>query len=264
MTTVTDQVIVEKDGGIGRLLFNNPERRNAISYDMWQAISTTMADFAVDDAVRVIVLAGAGDKAFAAGADISQFAEKRGTEDAVADYNATVLKACTDLRLVAKPTIASIEGYCIGGGISVAQCCDLRLASDDARFGIPAAKLGLGYRIDGLAPLVDLVGPSYAKEILFTARQFDAEEARAMGLVNRVVPKAKLGDYVNDYARTIAANAPLTVLAVKAIVGEILKDPDDRDLDLCQKVVDDCYASDDYKEGRQAFMAKRKPAFKGR
>jgi len=264
MTTVTDKVIVEKAGAIGRLLFNNPERRNAISYEMWQAISATMADFAADDAVRVIILGGAGGKAFAAGADISQFAEKRDTEEAVADYNATVAKACTDLTQVAKPTIARIEGYCIGGGITVAQCCDLRLASDDARFGIPAAKLGLGYRIDGLTPLVDLVGPSYAKEILYTARQFSAEEARAMGLVNRVVPKAELGDYVDDYARAIAANAPLTVLAVKTIMGEILKDPGRRDLDLCQKVVDDCYASDDYKEGRRAFMEKRQPAFTGR
>jgi enoyl-CoA hydratase/carnithine racemase len=247
MTSVTNHVIVEKDGAIGRLMFNNPERRNAISYEMWQAISITIADFAADDAVRVIVLSGAGGKAFAAGADISQFADKRGTEDAVADYNATVKKACRDLTLVAKPTIARIEGYCIGGGISVAQCCDLRLASNDARFGIPAARLGLGYQIDGLTPLVDLVGPSFAKEILFTARQFDAEEARAMGLVNRVLPKAVLG-----------------VLAVKMVVGEILMDPDERDLDLCQKVVDDCYASDDYKEGWQAFMEKRKPEFKGR
>lgn len=260
----TDKIIAKKDGAIGRMTFNNPQRRNAISLEMWQAMPVILDDMAADDAIRVIVVNGAGGKAFASGADISQFEKQRSSKDAIAAYGAAVTKACTALSTVEKPTIAMIEGYCIGGGLLVALCCDLRIVSDDSRFGIPAARLGLGYKFDSVRPLVDLIGPTYAKEILFTARQFDADEARQMGLVNRVLPGAALAGYVEDYAATIAANAPLTLLAVKTTIGEVLKDPDARDLALCQALTDACFDSADYTEGRRAFMEKRKPNFVGR
>lgn len=264
MEKITGQLIIAKNDGVGRIAFDNQDRRNALTYEMWREIPVVMADFAADDAVRVIVLSGRGGKAFSAGADISQFADKRSSEDAVADYEEAVAEATDALAGAKKPLIAKIQGFCIGGGLGVAMCCDLRIAAADSRFAVPAAKLGLGYKMKGLRILVDQVGPAAAKEIFFTGRQFDAAEALQMGLVNRVLPVETLSAYVDDYAATIAANAPLTVLAAKTVVGEILKDPGDRDLDLCRKVVDDCFASDDYKEGRKAFMEKRKPEFKGR
>jgi enoyl-CoA hydratase/carnithine racemase len=264
MDNITDQLIIDKKDGVGRITFDNQARRNALTYEMWQGIPIVMADFADDDAVRVIVFAGAGGKAFSAGADISEFAKKRSGEDAVAIYNEAVAEATDALVDAKKPLLAKIDGFCVGGGLGVAMTCDLRIAAADSRFAVPAAKLGLGYKMQGLKILVDQVGPAAAKEIFFTARQFDAEEALQMGLVNRVLPPEDLAAYVDDYAATIAGNAPLTVLAAKTVIGQVLLDANDRDLDLCQQVVDDCFASEDYQEGRKAFMEKRKPEFKGR
>lgn len=264
MTLSTDKIIVEKSDGVGHFIFNQPQKHNAISYEMWQGISDAMADFAADDSVRVVVLSGAGDKAFSAGADISQFAEKRADTEAIEAYDRTAVEAHDNLITIEKPTIAMIKGYCIGGGAGVALCCDIRIAADDSRFAIPAARLGLAYRWDDVYPLVQLVGASFAKEILFTGRQFTAEEALAMGLVNRVVPRSELESTVDDYASRMASNAPLTIRAAKRTIGEAMKDPGDRNLDMVSELVDECFASDDYAEGRKAFMEKRKPEFKGR
>jgi enoyl-CoA hydratase len=263
MTTATEKMIARKDGGIGWMLFNNPKRHNAVSVEMWEAVPPILADFVHDEAVRVVVIAGVGGKAFISGADISEFSEKRGSREATLAYNALVEKASDAILSCAKPTIAMIQGYCIGGGLAVSLCCDLRIASDNSRFGVPAAKLGLGYAYPGIERLADIVGPAFAKEIFFTARQFDAAEAREMGLINRVTSAQELQGYVRHYAATIAGNAPLTIAAVKLCVSEYVKEPGKRDLAACGAAVEKCFASADYLEGRAAFMEKRKPLFRG-
>jgi enoyl-CoA hydratase len=264
MDTGTTRMIARKEDGIGWMIFNQPDKLNAVSYDMWVAVPKIIADYEADPAVRVIVLAGAGEKAFVSGADISEFEQKRGTADAIKVYNEAGDQANAALIGATKPTIAMIRGYCIGGGLGIALTTDLRICGDTSTFAVPAAKLGLGYAYSGIKRLVDVVGPSFAKEIFYTARQFTAEEARVMGLVNRIVPVAELEPYVRKYAATIAANAPLTIKAAKMAINAATRDPDKRDLAAVQAAVDGCFASADYKEGRTAFMEKRKPAFTGR
>jgi enoyl-CoA hydratase len=259
----TDKMLSRTDNGVGYVIFNNPERHNAVSLEMWQACVEILNGFARDPEIRVVVLTGAGGKAFVSGADISKFAEERSSEAAVRAYNHAVELGYSTVHEFPKPTIAMIRGYCIGGGMGLASCCDLRICSDNSRFAVPAAKLGLGYAYPGVKRLMDIVGPSFTKEIFFTARQFDAAEAREMGLVNRVVEPEKLEDYVRDYAQTISGNAPLTVDSIKFIVGEALKDESKRDMHGCADVVAKCFASKDYEEGRKAFMEKRKPVFQG-
>jgi enoyl-CoA hydratase/carnithine racemase len=261
--TRTDKIAFSKHGRVGYLLVNNPERHNAISLDMWQAISTILKQAASDRDLRVLVVTGAGDKAFIAGADISRFGDERADAGAIAAYNAATERAFADLDHFPKPSIAMIRGYCIGGGLAVALGCDLRICSAGARFALPAAKLGLGYSFSGVKRLVDVVGPAFTKEIIFTGRQFDAVEARDMGVVNRVVAEPGLEAYVTRYAEMICDNAPLTVDGTKFIIGEVLKDPASRDLQACTAIVERCFASHDYIEGRNAFMAKRKPVFTG-
>jgi enoyl-CoA hydratase len=259
----TDKMLARKEGGVGILTFNNPERHNAVSLEMWEATKRILDGFAADDDVRVVVLTGAGGKAFVSGADISKFASERATLEASRAYNVKSDAAYTSVADFPKPTIAMIKGYCIGGGVGLAVCCDLRICSDNSRFAVPAAKLGLGYGYSGLKRLVDIVGPSFAKEIFYTARQFDAQEAHSMGLVNRVVPAADLETYVKSITDMICANAPLTIKAVKFTVGEMLKDETKRNLARSTELVERCFASRDYTEGRTAFMEKRKPVFTG-
>jgi len=261
---LTSKMLAEKEGAVGRIIFNNPARHNAVSLDMWQAVAQIMADFEADPAIRVIVVTGAGGKAFVSGADISEFKEKRANEEAAKEYSKVSEAARLKLHETLKPTIAMIRGYCIGGGLATAIGCDIRIAAEGSRFGIPAAKLGLGYAYDGIKKLIDLVGPAYAREIFYTARQFSAEEALAMGLINRLVPGEELESYVKSYCEMIAANAPLTIRAAKQTIREALKDEARRDMALCERVVAECFASADYAEGRTAFMEKRRPVFQGR
>ena len=262
--TVTDKMLSRKEGGVGYLTFNNPERHNAVSLEMWEAASSYLDDFKNDRNIRVVVVTGAGGKAFISGADISKFEKERSTQEGVDRYNAAVDHANNAFYSFPKPTIAMIRGYCIGGGVGLALCCDMRICTEGSKFAVPAAKLALGYRYAGLKKLVDLVGPSFAKEIFFTARQFSAAEVLTMGLVNRVLPDAELESYVKDYAETIAGNAPLTVDSVKFMVAQALMDESKRDPKKCEEMVQACFASSDYIEGRKAFMEKRKPKFTGR
>jgi enoyl-CoA hydratase/carnithine racemase len=259
----TDKMLARKQGGVGILTFNNPERHNAVSLEMWEATKRILDDFAADSNIRVVVLTGAGGKAFVSGADISKFASERATLEASRAYNVKSDAAYSSIAEFPKPTIAMIQGYCIGGGVGLAVCCDLRICSDNSRFAVPAAKLGLGYGYSGLKRLVDIVGPSFAKEIFYTARQFDAQEALVMGLVNRAVPAGELEAYVKNITDMICANAPLTIKAVKYTVGEIVKEESKRNLARSTELVEQCFASRDYTEGRTAFMEKRKPVFTG-
>ncbi len=261
--TQTDKVLARKDQGIGHLIFNNPERHNALSLEMWEAAGSVLEDFIGDGSVRVIVLSGAGGRAFVSGADISRFDDERANVAAIDAYNAVVDRTTTTLYELPKPTIAQIEGFCLGGGVALAICCDLRICSANSRFAVPAARLGLGYVYPGLKKLVDLIGPAFAKEVFFTARQFTAEEALMMGLVNRMLPAGDLETYVRDYAGMIAANAPLTVKAAKFAINQAIKDESQRDLARCDELVRACFVSNDYVEGRRAFMEKRKPEFTG-
>jgi enoyl-CoA hydratase len=264
VTPQADKMLSRKEGSVGYVIFNNPERHNAVSLDMWKMAGEMLDDFRSDDNIKVVVVTGAGGKAFVSGADISRFEKERSSEDAVKYYNEAVDKSYRAFHEFPKPVIAMIRGYCIGGGMGLATCCDIRIATEKSTFAVPAAKLGLGYGYTGLKRLVDVVGPSFAMEIFYTARQFTAAEAVTMGLVNRVVPDGELESYVKNYAETIAANAPLTIKAVKVVVSEMMKDESKRDLKKAQDVVDACFRSADYEEGRKAFMEKRKPVFTGR
>ncbi len=256
-------MIAKKVHGFGWIILNNVERHNAISLEMWSAAMEAMQDFRADKSVRVMVVTGAGGKAFASGADISKFKDERQEAAAVARYQEITQKAYDSVLGMPIPTIAMIRGYCIGGGTALAVCCDLRICTENAKFGVPAAKLGLGYGMNRAKPLVDLMGPAYAKEMFFTGSQFTAQEAEKMGLVNRVVPNDQLEAAIDEITKTIVENAPLTVKCAKLVVGEVLKDADKRDVAATERAVAACFASQDYKEGQAAFMEKRKPKFIG-
>lgn len=260
---MTDKVLTERNGDIARIIFNQPEKRNAVSLEMWEAVETALEGFAEDPSVRILILSGAGGKAFVSGADISKFETERADEKAVDHYNTTTKRVYSAVEAFPKPTIAQIDGFCVGGGVALALCCDLRICGEGSQFAIPAAKLGLGYGFAGINRLVNVVGPAFAKEIFFTASRFDAEDARIMGLVNRIVPDGAVRQAAEETAAMIAANAPMTVGSVKFIIGETLKDESARDLAACEQRVKECFDSSDYIEGRRAFLEKRKPLFAG-
>ena len=251
--------------GIGILTFNNPEKRNAMSIEMWEGAAEVLAAFRDDPAVRVVVLTGAGGKAFVSGADISQFEKNRSNAAESEEYGRRSGKPREMLANgYPKPTIACIQGFCMGGGLALAMSADMRFASEGSQFGIPAAKLGIAYGLDGLTHLTQLVGPSRARLLMYTGMRIDAKEAYEIGLIDQLVGEGELWGRTMEIASQIAENAPLAIRAAKLTIGEILKDPDARDLQAIKDIGTKCMDSEDFKEGRTAFMEKRKPQFKGR
>ena len=260
----TDKMIATKADGIGWMIFNNPERRNAVSVAMREAVPKILDAFASDDEVRVLVMRGAGDKAFVSGADISEFDQRRDSPEAARQYDDGAVQVDAAFRAFHKPVIAMLRGFAMGGGLLLALRADIRIAADDLQFGIPAARLGLGYSHRGVRALIDAVGPAYASEILLSGARFGADDALRMGIVNRVVAPEQLEPAVLELAGAIASNAPLTIRALKAAITETQRDPGDRDLAMVEEFVSACFASEDYIEGRRAFAEKRQPEFTGR
>jgi enoyl-CoA hydratase len=258
---MSDHILVEQDGGIATVTFNRPNVRNAISLAMWSGI---MERLNKDDSVRAILFRGAGREAFASGADIKEFQENRKDTATALAYNRTVESACAAIRLCPKPTVAMIFGFCMGGAMAIAMACDLRFAADGSKYGIPAAKLSITYDFDAVHQLVDLVGPAYAKDILFSARTLNADEAFRIGFVQRLTPPAELEAYTLDYLRTVAANAPLSVRASKTQINAIFDGITEADREKMRALRLESFDSEDYKEGTRAFLEKRPPKFQGR
>jgi enoyl-CoA hydratase len=253
-----------REGAVGHLVFNNPAKLNAVSLDMWASFAGILDDFAKDPEVRCVVVSGTGGKAFVSGADISKFESERANAEAQERYDAISKQGYESLYEFPKPTIAKITGYCIGGGMNLAACCDLRYCNEGARFGVPAAKLGLGYGFLRIERLSRIIGLSRAMEFLFTARQYSAQEAYGMGLVNGVAADAEIDALVGTVTEAISQNAPLTISLAKAAAREIAKPESQQDHQKLDAMAKACFDSEDYQEGRRAFMEKRKPAFKGR
>ena len=259
----TNKMLSRIENGVGYITFNNPEKHNAVSIEMWDALERILDDFRRDNTVRVIVLNGAGGKSFVSGADISKFDKERSSKEAVLSYNKRTQKVYENLETFPKPTIAMINGYCIGGGLNLAVCCDIRICSEKSKFAMPAAKISLGYPFSSIKRLFDVMGPGRAKHFMFTADKISAEEALTCGLIQKLISEDDIETFVKDYALTISKNAPLTIKAMKQIGVEILKNSDERDLAICEQLASACFDSEDYKEGRRAFMEKRQANFKG-
>lgn len=258
------KMLAETEDGVGLITFNQPEKRNAMSVGMWHGLTDILGEFEADPSVRVVILTGAGTKAFVSGADISQFAANRADASAQLEYDKLTSAGRAKLAAFPKPVIARIRGYCLGGGLGIAMQADLRIAAEDSQFGIPAARLGIAYGWDMVSRLVSLVGQAHARTLLYTGERLDSAEAGRIGLVNRVVPDADLNETVLSLARSIADNAPLSVAAAKIAVNQTVRPESERDLAAVHAAVAACFDSADYTEGRTAFMDKRRPKFTGR
>jgi len=256
-------LVVEKKGAVGWIVFNQPQKRNAINGAMWRGIPAAMRQFDADSEVRCVAFRGAGAEAFSAGADISEFQKIRAERESVSQYDGLLDEVLRSIQDSRKPSLAMIHGFCMGGGLEIALACDLRYCGESAQFGIPAAKLGLAYNVEGHKRLLETVGQARAREIMFLGRRYDAAEAAAMGLIHRVVPDARLEEFVAGILHTLGENAPLAIANSKTIIEEYVKAsglPDHRVMDAA---IDRAARSADYEEGRKAFMEKRKPKFRG-
>ncbi len=258
------KMLAARDGGIGLVTFNQPEKRNAMSMEMWSGLGDILEQFEADDSISVVVLSGAGDKAFVSGADISQFARNRNSADTHKEYDRITGIGREKFHNFSKPVIAKIHGFCMGGGLAIAMATDLRIGTPDSQFGIPAARLSVAYAPDSVKRLIDLVGPAHARMILYTARRIDGKEAERIGLINQCVEVEDLDSTVMGIARDITENAPLSVRASKLTITEMLKDESQRDMVAIKAIGETCSNSADFKEGRTAFMEKRRPVFVGR
>ncbi|MFO1090300.1 MAG: enoyl-CoA hydratase [Hyphomicrobiales bacterium] len=259
----TPNVTASRDGAVGWLVLNKPERRNALDAQMWEAIPKLVAAMTEDPDVRVIAVTGAGEEAFAAGADISEFKGNRDDAAGARAYEEMNGRAFRALQETPKPVVAVIRGFCIGGGLAIALSCDLRIASDDAQFALPPARLGLAYPAGGIATLLSAVTPATARDLIFTGRRVDAQEALRLGLVNRVVAKDALTGEATAVLRSIAENAPLTIAAAKRTIAALHEGMSETAHREIETLAARCFDSADYKEGRAAFLEKRKPQFRG-
>ena len=261
---MSDEILVERDGGIATVVFNRPKVRNAVSLAMWGEIANVTESLAKDDSVRAVVYRGAGRDAFASGADISEFQENRKDTETALAYNKKTEAAYSSIRLCPKPTVAMVFGYCMGGAMALAMACDLRFAAEGSKFGIPAARLSIIYGLDPVHQLVDLVGPAYAKDILFSARTVSDREALAISFIQRLVPAADLEQTTHDYLATLADNAPLSVRGSKAAIQAYLAGWSDESRARLRALQIEAMTSEDYREGTRAFLEKRRPKFQGR
>jgi enoyl-CoA hydratase len=257
-------VLIRKEPPLGWMVMNRPQVRNALNLATWRAIAEGVAELEADADIRVLIMRGVSNEAFISGADISEFKELRSDADKARAYREWPNRAIAALTGCNKPVIAMIAGVCVGGGVQVALSCDIRIVARGTRFGIPAARLGLAYPLDGVLALTQITGPANAREILMSGRLFDAEEALAMGLIHKLVGLEELEGFVRQYAEQMAHNAPLTMAAAKACIREALKDPAQRNQKLVEEMVARCFNSEDYREGVRAFAEKRRPRFSGR